>query len=60
MLIHPAMALDLAHQRQRELIAEAERHRLLTIARRHRRGDAAVSPAPRGRPAGACAPASAQ
>jgi hypothetical protein len=53
MLIHPDLALDQAHQRHSELIAEADRHRLLAIARRHRRRDAAASPAPRGRPVSA-------
>jgi hypothetical protein len=28
---------DMAHQRQRELYAEADRYRLLSAARRHRR-----------------------
>jgi hypothetical protein len=60
MLIHPDLILDQAHQRQRELIAEADRHRLLALARRNRRRNAAVNPAPRGRPAGAGAVASAQ
>jgi hypothetical protein len=53
MLTHPDLVLQQAHQRQRELIAEADRHRLLALVRRNRRGNAAVSAAPRGRPAGA-------
>jgi hypothetical protein len=52
MLIHPDLALAQAHDRQRELIAEADRRRLLVAARRHRRAEAAVNPAPRGRPEG--------
>ena len=49
--IHPDLALAEAYDRQRELIAEADRRRLLAVARRHRRGNAAASSAPRGRPA---------
>jgi hypothetical protein len=52
MLIHPDLTLAQAHDRQRELIAEADRRRLLAVARRHRRGNAAASPAARGRPHG--------
>jgi hypothetical protein len=56
---HPDLVLAVAHNRQRELIAEADRRRLLAAARRTRRGNAAASTAPRGRPAniGAAAPA---
>jgi hypothetical protein len=53
MLIHPDLVLDQAHQRQRELIDEADRHRLLALVRRNRRRNAATSAAPRGRPASA-------
>jgi hypothetical protein len=34
MLIHPSIHLDLAHERQRELIARAERQRLAEASRR--------------------------
>jgi hypothetical protein len=61
MFIHPDLVLAQAHNRQRELVAEADRHRLLKAARRNRRGATgrnaqagggatAVSPAARGRP----------
>ncbi len=62
MFIHPELQLAQFYQRQRELIAEVDQHRLLTAARRHRRGrdaDAESHPAARGRPAGtlaACEP----
>jgi hypothetical protein len=55
MFIHPELQLDQFYQRQRELIAEVEQHRLLAAARRHRRrrsADAESQPAARGRPAG--------
>jgi hypothetical protein len=52
MLIHPDLTLAQAHDRQRDLIAEADRGRLLAVARRHRRGSATASPAARGRPEG--------
>jgi hypothetical protein len=60
MLTHPDLFMDQARQRQRELIAAADRHRLLAMVRRNRRGNAAASAAPRGRPASAHAAASAQ
>lgn len=34
MLVHPSLLLDLANDRNRELIADADRERLLTSARR--------------------------
>ncbi|MEV6851784.1 hypothetical protein [Actinoplanes sp. NPDC051411] len=37
MNMHPVMLMMLANQRQRELIAEADRHRLLSSAREARR-----------------------
>jgi hypothetical protein len=37
MLMHPDVMLTLAHDRHRELVAEAERERLLAGARRGRR-----------------------
>jgi hypothetical protein len=58
MFIHPELQMDLFHQRQRELIAEAEQHRLLASARRHlrwRAADAESHPAARNRPAGTLA-----
>jgi hypothetical protein len=36
MFTHPELIMDLARDRQRELIAEAERWRLLAAARQHR------------------------
>ncbi|MBG0563725.1 hypothetical protein [Actinoplanes aureus] len=53
MLNHPDLLLDLAHDRHRELIAEADRGRLLSMARMVRRGRKARSA--RGRPAGTLA-----
>jgi hypothetical protein len=56
MLTHPDLALAQAHDRHRDLVAEADRSRLLAVARRHRRhrrAEAAASPAARGRPAAA-------
>jgi hypothetical protein len=37
MMTHPELMLDLAKQHQKELIGEAEQHRLLTATRRYRR-----------------------
>ncbi|AEV85737.1 hypothetical protein ACWT_4715 [Actinoplanes sp. SE50] len=57
MLFHPFMMLGLARERRHELIAEADRERLLAAARRSRR--AGKRGAVRGRPAGtlsACEP----
>ena len=53
MLMHPDMMLHLAHDRQRELVADAERGRLLSLARLVRR--ASKARAARGRPAGTLA-----
>jgi hypothetical protein len=53
MLMHPDLLLAQANDRQRELIAEADRGRLLTIARRARR--ARKAPAVRGQPTGTLA-----
>jgi hypothetical protein len=53
MLMHPDLLLALANDRQRELIAEADRERLLTLAFRARRGK--KSPAVRGQPTGTLA-----
>ena len=53
MLIHPDTLLVLANDRRRELIAEADRERLLTSARRVRRDRKA--PAVRGQPTGTLA-----
>ena len=53
MLIHPDLMLTLANDRHRELIAEADRERLLTSARRARR--ATKAPAVRGQPTGTLA-----
>ena len=50
MLMHHDLLLALANDRHRELIAEADRERLLTIARRARR--ARKAPAVRGHPTG--------
>jgi hypothetical protein len=47
MFANPELMLHLAHDRNREMIAEADRARLLSIARLTRRGRKA-----RGRPAG--------
>lgn len=63
MLLHPDLLLALANERHRELIAEADQERLLTIARRVRRGRRArKTPAARGEPTGtlaACKPSAA-
>ncbi|HEU5110888.1 MAG TPA: hypothetical protein VFT95_20295 [Micromonosporaceae bacterium] len=61
MYLHPDFHLSQFHQRERELVAEADRYRLLIAARRRRRGGARGSAraAVRGRPDGtliACAP----
>jgi hypothetical protein len=53
MLMHPDLLLTLANDRRRELIAEADRERLLISARGARRGKKA--PAVRGRPTGTLA-----
>ena len=53
MLMHPDLMLILANDRHRELIAEADRERLLTIAREARR--ARKAPAVRGQPTGTLA-----
>jgi hypothetical protein len=56
MLMHPELLLTLANDRRRELIAEADRERLLTSARVARRGRRGTkTPAVRGRPAGTLA-----
>lgn len=51
MMIHPDLMLTLANDRHRELIAEFDRQRLLTTARRARKTRTA-----RGRPTGTLAP----
>jgi hypothetical protein len=64
MLTHPDLVWMQTKQHQRELIAEADRHRLLTSARRARRTradkvDPEENAQARGRPAGnlaACPP----
>jgi hypothetical protein len=53
MLMHPDLMLAVANDRHRELIAEADRTHLLSIARRARR--ARKTPAVRGRPTGTLA-----
>jgi hypothetical protein len=54
---HPDLLLVLAEDRHRELVAEADRGRLLSIARQARRARRArQSPAVRGRPGGSLAP----
>ena len=53
MLMHPDLLLTLANDRHRELIAEADRERLLTLARGARR--ARKAPAVRGQPTGTLA-----
>ena len=54
MFIHPDIVMDLAREYQRELIADAERSRLLASAKRHRsdlrRGGPVRNAAARGRP----------
>jgi hypothetical protein len=65
MLTHPDLMMAQMHYRQNELIAEAERSRLLAAARRGRRRaaatgpDSGIAPEVRGRPDGtltACEP----
>jgi hypothetical protein len=53
MLLHPDLMLTLANDRNRELIAEVDRRRLLTSARGARR--ARKARAVRGRPTGTLA-----
>jgi hypothetical protein len=56
MLMHPDLMLTLANDRRRELIAEADRERLLTIAGMARRARRArKAPAVRGQPTGTLA-----
>jgi len=56
MLMHPDLMLVLANDRRRELIAEADRGRLLTVARRARRARRARKASPvRGQPTGTLA-----
>ena len=56
MWMHPEMLLALANERQRELIAEADRSRLLTSARLTRRARrAGKASAVRGQPTGTLA-----
>jgi hypothetical protein len=56
MMMHPDLVLAQAHDRHRELIAEADRERLLAIARRARRARRARQAEPaRGQPAGTLA-----
>jgi hypothetical protein len=60
MFLHPDLTMDLARDHQRELRAEADRSRLLTLSRRQRRqarrsAEAAARPAARGRPDGTLA-----
>jgi hypothetical protein len=57
MWMHPDLLLVLANDRHRELVAEADRGRLLSIAREARRARRArKSPGVRGRPTGTLAP----
>ena len=53
MWMHPDLLLTLANDRHRELVADADRERLLTIARAARRGRKTA--AARGRPTGTLA-----
>ncbi|GAA3918672.1 hypothetical protein [Actinoplanes auranticolor] len=56
MMMHPDLLLALANDRHRELIAEADRERLLTSARRARRARRArKTSAVRGQPTGTLA-----
>ena len=59
MFTHPDLMLAQAREHQRELIATADRYRLLASVRRHRKGgrgaDAEARPAVRGRPEGTLA-----
>ena len=54
MLMHPEMMMDLAGDRRRELIAEADRARLLAAARQAARGRRSTE-AVRGQPTGTLA-----
>ena len=54
MLLHRDLMLDLVNERHRQMVAEADRGRLLKTAREARR--ARKAPAVRGRPAGTLAP----
>ncbi|HWS33008.1 MAG TPA: hypothetical protein VN408_09730 [Actinoplanes sp.] len=54
MLVHPSTLMDLAHDRQRNLTAEADRWRLLSLARLARRCRAAARVG-RGQPTGSLA-----
>ena len=57
MLMHPEIMLSLAHDRHRELVAEAERGRLLRSARRFLKATREpVRGQPTGRAAGTLAP----
>ena len=60
MLLHPDLMLANFHAHERELIAEADRQRLLSAARRRRQAGAgrhaAKSPVARGRPDATLAP----
>lgn len=66
MFFHPDVVLDRYHQRHRELVAEADAHRLLGVALRRRRAarhkkaargaTSQVTPVARGRPSGSLAP----
>jgi hypothetical protein len=53
MLMHPDVLLTLANDRQRELVADSDKQRLLTLARAARRARKAA--AARGRPTGTLA-----
>jgi hypothetical protein len=53
MLMHPDVMLVLANDHHRQMIAEADKSRLLTMARRARR--ARKAPGVRGRPTGTLA-----
>ena len=57
MMMHPELMLNLANERHRDLVAEAERSHLLRSTRAARWGRRArKAPAVRGRPAGTLAP----
>lgn len=56
MLMHPDLGLAMANDRHRELVAEADRERLLATARRSWRARRGPKAAPvRGQPAGTLA-----
>ena len=60
MFNHPDVLLSVAREQQRQMVAEAQRYRLLNAARAWRRARAAaatasVTPAVRGRPEGTLA-----